>query len=255
MSTVGGNTSITVGNGDDQIIETAVAIAGNDLINVGSGDDTISIGVNNVVAVPVSSTLGATTGFTANVSVGGTLLITGSAGLGSGGNVGSAIRAAEIAIPSTAGHGGHAFAGSAALPAVVSTTSATDTITVTDMTAAHAGIFTSRRNTDNVGIENSTFADLGVGLGTGKGSLSIGGTTTTISTTLVGLGTANTYDDLGGNSFANLYTQGLTPAPTYPPILPRLFPFPPPQTVPPLSNPPLKAPVGKQPSFSKHTWG
>ena len=66
--------------------------------------------------------------------------------------------------------------------------------------------------------QGSTFDDLGVVLGSGGPgspfSLSITGTTTTGHTALIGLGTGNTYNDGGGNTLANLYTQGLNPTPT-----------------------------------------
>lgn len=119
-----------------------------------------------------------------------------------GGGIGSDIRTALGGIGGSFGRGG------------IFGSTADDTITLSGVTSQGAGIFTGFSTTDTVNIQGSTFADLGVGLGTGSGSLSIGTTTTSHSTTLVGLGTSNTYNDLGGNSFTNLHTSGLTPAPT-----------------------------------------
>ena len=92
--------------------------------------------------------------------------------------------------------------------------SSDDTITLDNVSATRANIFTGFSSADTISITDSNFNDLGVVLGNGSGSLSITGTTTTHSTTLIGLGSSNTYTDGGGNSFANLHTHGFSPAPT-----------------------------------------
>ena len=102
-----------------------------------------------------------------------------------------------------------AFANPLALLGEFFSQGSTDTITLDDVTAQGAGIFTGLKDTDTVNIQASKFADLGVGLGTGAGSLSIGTTTTTHSTTLVGLGFKNTYHNLGSTSFTKPIIIGL----------------------------------------------
>jgi hypothetical protein len=221
--TIGRGLSISVGSGDDSITEESTSVARTESISLGSGDDTVALGAPSLsVTASVSPAVHAAaiaqvvadrdvsvgrdldiqmgtgdSSLTATgVQIGDTLLITGGGGFGFGGGYGGGF----------GGFGGGFFG------RFVNT--ADDTITLDDVTSEGAGIFTGFSTTDVVSITGSTFDDLGVGLGSGSGSLSIGTTATNHSTTLVGLGTANTYTDLGGNSFTNLHTYGLTPAPT-----------------------------------------
>jgi large repetitive protein len=262
---IGGNLSISAGNGNDEILQQATSVGGNESISLGSGansvefeEPTIQADVISVPPTPLAPSIvgpvvsikgnllvqlgsGNSTFYAADTHVGGTLIATGSSSLDVAGNVSSAVRAAAIALPASAGHGAHAFADKSASPAAIAAPlAATDSVTFINDTAAGAGIFTGVADTDTVTIQGSTFGDLGVGLGAGKGSLSIGTTTTNSSTILIGLGTSNTYTDWGGNSFANLYTQGLTPPPT--------------ATSPPATAPPLTTPVVKQQSVGRHSW-
>jgi hypothetical protein len=115
-------------------------------------------------------------------------------------------------------------------------------IDLTDVTAARAFIFTGALVLDGVNIEQSTFGDLGVIVPNG---LAINDTTTTHSTTLIGLGTGDTFDG-SGNSFADLYTQGLTLSPgssltsASPTVAPALSRF---GAHAPTSTPPVSAPA------------
>jgi hypothetical protein len=221
--TIGRGLSISVGGGDDTITEASTSVARSESISLGPGDDSVTLGtptlsvtasvlpavhaaaIAQVVAdgdvaigrdLDVQMGSGDSSLSATGVQIGDTLLITGGGGFGFGGYGG--------------GYGGGFDGGFFGRLA----NTADDTITLDDVTSHGAGIFTGFSTTDTVNIQGSTFSDLGVGLGSGSGSLSIGTTTTSHSTILVGLGTANTYSDLGGNSFTNLHTYGLTPAPT-----------------------------------------
>ena len=83
--------------------------------------------------------------------------------------------------------------------------SATDSITINDLTCQGLGYVPTfgNANTVNINIQGSNIEDLGIALGTGANSLSIGTTTTTELTILVALSTEDTYTGLGGNSFAD----------------------------------------------------
>ena len=217
-STIGGNLSITLGNADENtIIEQNLTIDGSEHVQIGSGFDelyfgatafadgssgNLSIGGNLDVVVSTGEVR-----FEAqDMTVGGTLAVTGGAISNSGGNFQSAVVAS--ANPGLSG-GGYHTAGSAA----AGSSSAVDDVDLTDVTAARAFIFTGALGEDNFNIYQSTFGDLGVIVSSGPNNgLSIGNTTTTHSTTLIGLGTQDTFYG-SGNSFANLYTQGLTPSP------------------------------------------
>jgi len=227
--TIGRGLSISVGGGDDTITEASTSVARSESISLGQGDDSVTLGtptlsvtasvlpavhaaaIAQIVAdgdvaigrdLDVQMGSGDSSLSATGVQIGDTLLITGGGGFGGyGGGFGGGYGGGY-----GGGFGGGFFGRLA--------NTADDTITLDDVTSQGAGIFTGFSTTDTVNIQGSTFSDLGVGLGSGSGSLSIGTTTTSHSTILVGLGTANTYTDLGGNSFTNLHTYGLTPAPT-----------------------------------------
>jgi hypothetical protein len=213
--TIGRGLSISAGGGDDTITEESTSVARTESISLGSGDDTVTLGAPALAiasAVPSAVRAAAIAQVVADgdVSIGRDLDVQ----MGSGD---SSLSATGVQIGDTlliTGGGGFGFGGYGGGFFGRFGSAADDTITLDDVTAEGAGIFTGFNTTDTVTITGSTFDDLGVGLGTGTGSLSIGTTTTTHSTTLVGLGTANTYTDLGGNSFTHLHTYGLTPAPT-----------------------------------------
>jgi hypothetical protein len=171
---------------------TLTGVTGNIVINLGQGDVTVSVadltasnnltivggtGADTIDVGAVAATpLPAPLLSTNAVTVGGTLLVISGFGGGFG--------------PPSA-----------------------DTIRLDGVTAHVANIFTASRTTDTVDIEGSNFDNLTVLLGNGSGSLTIGGTTTTRSALLIGVGTGNTYTDAGGNSLANLRHIGLTATP------------------------------------------
>jgi hypothetical protein len=260
--TIGQRLSIT-GNsdGDDEIYEDSLNVGADESIDLSasSGDDYIVIGTpvySGFVYLPVSA------GGNLNVLLGsgednldlnqlrvtGTVLVTRGTGLTAGGNIASEIQALQNSAP-----------GTSTAPVVA------DQITLNYVTATGVGIFTGFGDTDIVSIQNTNVADLGVVLGAntvpvagGPGSLTIGNTTTTNSTTLIALDSSNFYTDLGGNSFANLVTSGFTnpPPSASPVVLPVALPI---QTSPPgfvpvagPTGPPTAPPTSKP--VSNWTW-
>ena len=238
---VGGSLVITVGTGNDTITEESLLVGATDSIFMGSGTDDVTIGAPSIApsvkpavtsaaitqlldegGVAVEGTLdvllgsGDTSVSATDLSVGGTLLITGSPvnlgfnfgfgsdfGLGIGFGVGSF--SFGFGIGSVPGGGIGGLFGNQ-----------TDTISLSCVSAQNAIIFPGVSSTGLVTIEGSTFGSLTTVLGTGAGTLTIGGTTTTVSTTLIGLGTSNSYVSQAGNTFARLFSLGLTPKPTTP---------------------------------------
>ncbi len=233
---IGGSLVINVGSGNDTITEESLSVGGTNSIALGSGTNNVTIGtaapvspavkaavtgaaISQLVAeggVSIGSDLdvllgsGNTSVAATNMTVGDTILILGlpfSFGFGSTGvNFGFGLGSL---------FGGFSFGlGLGGIGGLFG--SQTDTISLTSVHSEGVGIFPGFSATTHVNIQGSTFDDLGVGLGTGAGSLEIGGTTTFHSTTLVGLGTKNTYTGDAGNSFTKLVTFGLTPKPTTP---------------------------------------
>ncbi len=224
--TIGQELVIVAGNGGDTITEASVGVGDTEAIALGSGNNSVKLGaavltpsvkavnpaihaaaVNQLVAdgdVAIGGNLIAILGsgnssFSAtDVQVGDTILVLGGLGYGSlyGFNFNVNLTPGNLSADASA------FANPLALLlGGMFGHGSTDTITLSDVTAEGTGIFTGLKDTDTVNIQGSVFDDLGVGLGTGAGSLSVGTTTTYHSTTLVGLGNKNTYDNLGGNSF------------------------------------------------------
>ena len=236
---VGGVLVITVGTGNDTITEEALLVGATESIYMGSGTDDLTIGpVTDGVAVAatqaaitqlldaggvaIEGTLdvllgsGNTSVSATDLWVGNTLLMIGSpANLGFNFGFGS-----DFGVGLGFGVGGFSFGfGLGSVPGggvggLFGTQ--TDTISLDNVGAQNAIIFPGVSSTALVTIEGSSFKNLAAVLGTGAGTLTIGGTTTTGSTILIGLGFSNTYNGQTGNIFAGLFSFGLTPAPTTP---------------------------------------
>lgn len=235
---IGRDLSIGVGGGTDTVTEENLTVSGDDYLSVGAGDDTLTLGTAPVVVGVAAKAAAHAAAISqvvsdANVAIGGSLDIH----LGSGD---SSLTADDVSVGESltisggrgfgfgfGGFGGFGFGGFGGgfgglfggLLGGGLFGDQTDTITLDDVSAAHANIFTGLGTTDDVGITDSTFDELGVVLGTGAGNLSIAGTTTTNATYLIGLGSSNIYTPGTGNTFANLHTSGLTPTPTTPTVV------------------------------------
>ncbi len=212
---IDGNLSIILGGGGDTVTEQGLTVGLNNLINLGSGNNTVIIGALATV-FPIASFFGFQN---EPVSIGGDLNIHLGAGQSnlsaSNLTVGSNMLVNESPFGIPLGFGLNGLLGSL-FGALGGTATAAQqaTINLNGVTAHSFEFIGGFGATDTVDIENSTFADLGVELGTGTGSLTIGGTTTTDATILIGLGTHNTYQGEPNDSFARLRTHGLAPTPT-----------------------------------------
>jgi hypothetical protein len=209
---VDGNLSVILGGGGDTVTERGLSVGLNNLIDLGSGINTVTIGASATV-FPIAAFIGLQNG---PVSVGGDLDVQLGAGEGNlsasnltvGGNM--LVDESPFGIP--LGFGLSGLLGSLFGPP--GTIAHQATITLSGVTAHRFEFIGGFGATDIIDVENSAFADLGIELGTGAGSLTIGATTTTDATILIGLGTHNTYQGEPSNSFARLLAHGLTPTPT-----------------------------------------
>ncbi len=209
MVSIGGGLSIHTGGDNDVAVVDNARIRRNVSIAAGAGDDTVRVGrpdVSEEPGEPVEE--GEETPTRPSVAVGRSLRVglgagedtytsNGAAARGgigvSGGQGSDAIRLVDTASRVLHVHGGRG--------------DASETVRLRDVDAVLASIATAG-GADEVGIRGGRFGALGVALGAGDDTLSIGDTDAAFAALLGGPGDADELVRLGGNRFGRAFVRG-----------------------------------------------